>query len=205
MKTLNDDIIRNTLTRLTSFKGEPPQSTSTHKISPTRMVFPETSDESSNSEEDQTMTLELAKSKLDWLMAKQRVAAREGDLVTASDLQFYAIPDVKFRINELTVKEIKAKKETQTAGLTQENKTEEATASAQNAAEVAQGFVLQRLDLKSAHENERGLGKNMEIGNAVLESQANETDQLRRPEAEKGGRSSTTSTSSTNEDAGEEK
>ncbi|KAJ8607823.1 hypothetical protein MRB53_040016 [Persea americana] len=53
------------------------------------------------SEKDRTKEIQEQKVKLDQLKVKQQEAERTRDLQTASDLKYYAIPDVEHRINEL--------------------------------------------------------------------------------------------------------
>ncbi|KAL9036171.1 MAG: hypothetical protein Q9214_006255, partial [Letrouitia sp. 1 TL-2023] len=53
------------------------------------------------SEKQRSKDIQESKQKLDALKNKQENAERNGDLQTASDLKFYAIPDVQLRINQL--------------------------------------------------------------------------------------------------------
>ncbi|KAL9607461.1 MAG: hypothetical protein Q9167_007626 [Letrouitia subvulpina] len=53
------------------------------------------------SEKQRSKDIQESKQKLDALKNKQENAERNGDLQTASDLKFYAIPDVQTRINQL--------------------------------------------------------------------------------------------------------
>lgn len=180
MKAPDDEIIRSTLKRLTSFNGEPSFArelrTPARVMSPTQMTSADPSDQASDSGEDQVATLELAKRRLEELMAKQEKATKEDDLMTASDLQFYVIPDLKFRITELTARETRIRKGAGAAASKGAIKTEEAAANAGNAAEVAQGFVIESLGVQSALGKGQGSETNGNV-NAVSKPKANGTDE----------------------------
>ncbi|KAK5945805.1 Heat shock protein hsp98 [Knufia obscura] len=63
------------------------------------------------SEKERSRELQDAKMKLDQLKNKALDAERSGDIQTASDLQYYAIPDVLARIKELEADKAQAEKE----------------------------------------------------------------------------------------------
>jgi ATP-dependent Clp protease ATP-binding subunit ClpA len=67
--------------------------------------------ESYESEKARTREIQEQKIKLDQLKTKQQEAERTRDLAAASDLKYYAIPDVEHRIEELEFQKAKADQE----------------------------------------------------------------------------------------------
>lgn len=97
-KKTNDDeeeIISRTLMRYTTFNSD---------NAPDLVASPDEADSSGLSDNgtlDET-TLEQARKMLRRLVEKREKASKDGDLMTESDLEFYAIPDVEARIQQLT-------------------------------------------------------------------------------------------------------
>ena len=96
------DIISSALRRFTTFNAQ----TEDDLMSPAGVGSP---DIMNTAEISYRSSLRQAQRKLDELMAKQAQARKDEDFVTASDLQFYAIPDVRALVEELKVQDAKSK------------------------------------------------------------------------------------------------
>ena len=88
-----EDVIARELKRYTTFNSDVDL-----------VASPDEADSSGLSDNDtfDMTTLEQAKKTLRRLVEKQEKASKAGDLMTESDLKFYAIPDVEARIQQLT-------------------------------------------------------------------------------------------------------
>lgn len=96
--TRDEEIIATTLRNFTTFNSDADIDL---MLSPAQI---ESSGLSDNDESKCSRTLEQATRKLDDLYAKLDVAIKDQDFITASDLKFYAIPDVKAEVQELKVR-----------------------------------------------------------------------------------------------------
>ena len=99
----DDEIITSQLRRFTTFNRDADNDL---MLSPAQM---ESSGQSDN-DEPPIRTLEQATRKLDELYAKLDVATKNQDSITASDLRFYAIPNVNAEVQELKVRKAKKSK-----------------------------------------------------------------------------------------------
>lgn len=88
-----EDVISRELKRYTTFNSDVDL-----------VASPDEADSSGLSDNDtfDMITLEQARKTLRRLVEKQEKASKDGDLMTESDLKFYAIPDVEARIQQLT-------------------------------------------------------------------------------------------------------
>ena len=90
----DNDIISSALRKFTTFNAE----TEDDMMSPDYPGI-------SNVGPTNRSNLKQAQRRLDGLIAKQEQAKVDGDFITASDLQFYAIPDVRALVEELKVQD----------------------------------------------------------------------------------------------------
>ena len=97
----DEEVISSALKRFTTFRDE----TDNITASPTGIGSPELPLRA----EQPTLTLQEAQRKLNVLLEKQERATKEGNLTTAADLQFYAIPDVRAQVEDLRAQEAKVK------------------------------------------------------------------------------------------------
>ena len=104
--TRDEAIIASTLRSLTTFNGD---AHTTLMSSPAQMESSGLSDD----EGSNIRSLEQATRKLNDLKAKLEKAVKDNDLITASDLSFYAIPDVSTKVRELEILEAKQRHERQ--------------------------------------------------------------------------------------------
>ena len=97
------DLIAKTLSRYTTFKiGEDATAGAKSSAVPTEdaPISPTTSRSRSSTPPRYPSTLEEMKSSLEKMRIKQSRAEEEGDLATSSDLRYYAIPEIEWRIKE---------------------------------------------------------------------------------------------------------
>ena len=100
----DEDIISRTLRRFTTFdeNARPDLTMSPDGMdSPTFAINPES----------RNLSLEKAQRKLDELTAKHAKAIEDGDFFTKSDLQFYAIPEIRAQVEELKIQEARRHKD----------------------------------------------------------------------------------------------
>ena len=110
------DLIAQTLSRYTTFKVDE-DATAGAKSSPPLVadspISPTTTRSHSSTPPRDPSTLEEMKSRLEKMQIKQSRAEEEGDLATTTDLRYYAIPDMEWRIKE---KEDEARTRAKAAG-----------------------------------------------------------------------------------------